>query len=211
MLASLPQSIDSFRARRYADSSRHSPAMADLPPTLYSHWKRSAHHEFRGIPQDAFFFARAAEGLLMFFDCVARSGKPCALPSLAADSVWLAWMQLAPLGLTGFCLKHFGRTIPHPNAERMQADLDVGLRNSLIQSRRREGIDSMGADLPRLFTLDSVLHMPKGFHYTIVEGDLMLEQLDAAGRRQERLPHGYAPAQAALARRFGAERVTRPS
>jgi hypothetical protein len=49
MLASLPQSIDSFRARRYADSSRHRPAMADLPPTLYSHWKRSAHLEFRGI------------------------------------------------------------------------------------------------------------------------------------------------------------------
>jgi hypothetical protein len=209
MLASLPQSIDSFRARRYADSSRHSPAMADLPPTLYSHWKRSAHLEFRGIPQDAFFFARAAEGLLMFFDCVARSGKPCALPSHAADSVWLAWMQLAPLGLTGFCLKHFGRTIPHPNAERVQADLDLGLRNSLIQSRRREGIDSMGADLPRLFTLDSVLHMPKGFHFSIVEGDLMMERLDAAGRQQDRLQHPYALS--AVARRFHTDRVTRPS
>ena len=202
MLASLPQSIDSFRARRYADSSRHRPAMADLPPTLYSHWKRTAHLEFRGIPQDAFFFARAAEGLLMFFDCVARSGKPCALPSKAADSVWLAWLQLAPLGLTGVCLKHFGRTIPHPAAERMQAGLDVGLRNSLVQSRRREGMDSMGSGIPRLFALDAALHMPKGFMYSIVDGDLMVEPLDAAGRQQDSVPHLHALAPAALAGRF---------
>jgi hypothetical protein len=182
MLASIPQSIDGFRARRVAHTSRHSPAMADLPPVLYSHWKRTAQLEFRGIPQDAFFFARAAEGLLMYFDCVARSGKPCALPSKAADSVWRAWIQMAPLGLTGFCLKHFGRTIAHVDAEHMKVDIELGLANSLVQSRRRDGMDSAGPEMPRLFTLDCLLRMPKGYTYRLVDGELAVELLDAAGR-----------------------------
>ena len=93
MIDTLRNNIDRFRAMRVRQKSRYWQATAEIPATLYPYWKRSAQFEFKGIPRDAFFFARATEGLLTFFDCMRASGKPCALPSAAADSVWHAWMQ----------------------------------------------------------------------------------------------------------------------
>ena len=88
MLSALRNYFYNLAASNLRRSSRYSPQLNDIPDPLYAYWKRSAQFEFKGIPQDAFFFATAAEGLMIFFDCVRNSSRPCALPSQAADSVW---------------------------------------------------------------------------------------------------------------------------
>jgi hypothetical protein len=101
----------------------------------------------------------------MYFDCIKHSGKPCALPSKAADSVWLAWERLAPAGLEAFCIKHFGRAIAHTEAASMMAQLEDALETCLAQARRLEARGRAAPALPRLFALDRVLKMPGGFGY----------------------------------------------
>ena len=182
MISTLLDRIDSFRAMRVRHASRYREAMADLPPALYAYWKRTAHFEFKGIPRDAFFFACAAEGLLAFFDCIRHSDRPCALPSMAADSVWHAWMRFAPASLDAFCLEHFGRVIPHVEGATMAVPMEDALANCLVQARALESLPVAGQGIPRLFGLDLKLGMPGGFGYTLARGKLASRRLDQAGR-----------------------------
>lgn len=182
MLDTLLHNINEYRARHLSGSSAHREALADLPVTLLPFWRRSACYEFKGIPQDAFFFALAAEGLLMFFDCVARSGKPCALPSKAADSVWHAWVQMSPASLDAFCLRHFGRTIPHVEAAAMEAQMEDALANCLVQARQLASLPLAGMGLPQLFALDRKLKMPGGFAYRMVAGQVAFSHMNRHGK-----------------------------
>lgn len=182
MLNTLLHNINEYRARRLSGTSAYREAMQDLPLTLYPYWKRTARYEFKGIPQDAFFFTLAAEGLLMFFDCVARSGKPCALPSRAADSVWHAWARMSPSGLDAFCLKHFGRTIPHVEAAAMEAQMEDALANCLVQARQLAALPLAGTGLPPLFALDRKLKMPGGFAYRMVSGQVAFAPMNRHGK-----------------------------
>ena len=136
--------------------------------------------EFPGIPRDALFFVRAADGLLGFFDAVTTQGASCALPSLAADSVWHAWLDLDPEGLARFCRRHFGAAVPHLEA----ASLAPGaLARALVACRALEGIPAHGPALPRIFTLDARLRMPRGHGYWMEQGEVVYARLDASGRR----------------------------
>lgn len=184
MLKPLLNRINELRARYCYDSSPYHAAMQDLPEGLFPAWQRDAGKEFEGIPRDAFFFARAAEGLLMFFDCVKRSGKPCALPSKAADSVWHAWAGMAPDSLDAFCRRHFGRPIPHVEAADMTAQMEDALANSLVQARMLEWLPTADSKLPALFTLDRRLGMPHGFAYRTVKGQVAFSNMNRAGRPQ---------------------------
>ena len=180
---------------RVRHASRYWEAMADLPPTLYPYWKRSAQFEFKGIPRDAFFFARAADGLLTFFDCIRHSDRPCGLPSMAADSVWHAWLRLAPATLDAFCLKHFGRVFPHVESAHMAVPMQEALANCLVQARALEFLPGAGASVPRLFGLDLKLGMPCGFGYTVAGRKLACRRLDHAGRPAGEIfyPDHFAP------------------
>ena len=190
LLANLNDSYHNYQARRLIRTSRYQAALEDLPPVLYHYRKNSAHREFKGIPQDVFFFARAAEGLLTFFDCVSRSDQPCALPSVAADSVWHAWLRISPHGLDAFCTSHFGRPIPHVEGAAMRDLMDGALANCLVQARRLEWIDDAGPGLPRLFLLDRKLCMPNGYWYKLADGKVAFREMDARGRQQ---PIEYTP------------------
>lgn len=182
MLSTIATRINSLRATRHNRQSPYRAEMADLPATLYPFWKRSAQHEFKGIPQDAFFFARAAEGLMAFFDCARNAGQPCWLPSMAADSVWHAWMRLSPTGLNAFCRKHFGRVIPHVEAPGMVGGIGCALAVCLVQARRIERMPVAGPNLPRLFALDRMLAMPGGRGYLLFNGEVASFPLDGRGR-----------------------------
>src|ERR1041384_2508741 len=116
--------LNSWYVQRLMQRSRHGKALKELPPGLYNYWKSSARLEYHGIPADAVFFARAAIGLLDFFECAAQDKQPCALPSKAADSVWHAWLRLSPLKLEAFCRQHFGRAVPHVEGAAMGGNLD---------------------------------------------------------------------------------------
>ncbi|MES3024611.1 MAG: hypothetical protein V4857_23830 [Pseudomonadota bacterium] len=182
MQRTLLDRINGYRAMRVRQRSRHDAALRDMPAGLEMHWQRTAHLEFEGIPKDAFFFARASEGLLDFFACVRDSGKRCALPSKAADSVWHAWIGMAPYGLDAFCQKHFGRCIAHVEGASMAAQLDAALANCLVQARRYERIPAAGPAVPRLFGLDRLLRMPGGYAYTAENGRLGLTRLNRHGQ-----------------------------
>lgn len=186
MLSTVTSHINTFRAARLTQQSPYRAELADLPATLYPFWQRTAQHEFKGIPQDAFFFARAAEGLMAFFDCVRDAGPtcglPCGLPSMAADSVWHAWMRLSPTGLNAFCRKHFGRVIPHVEAPEMAGGMGRALAVCLVRARRIERMPAAGANLPRLFALDRMLAMPGGCGYLLLNGQVASLALDQRGR-----------------------------
>jgi hypothetical protein len=162
--------------------SKYRKPLAELPPKLYSYWQRTAAFEFEGIPRDAFFFARAAEGLMMFFDCAARTGLPCGLPSKAADSVWHAWVRFAPEHLDRFCVKHFGCTIPHTEAGDMSLPMDRALANTLVAARGIDGLPVAGINVPKLFSLDRRARMPNGFAYSLAKGQVAFRDMDAKGR-----------------------------
>jgi len=174
--------LNTWRAELIIRGSRHRVALQDLPGNLYEFWKSSARREFPGIPQDAVFFARAADGLLDFFDAVARNRAPCALPSMAADSVWHAWQRLAPIKLETFCRKHFGRFIPHIEQEAMPGNMDAALAACLVRAREGEGIAPQGPRLPKLFLLDRTVKMPHGYGYRVMRGQPEYSRLDGEGR-----------------------------
>jgi hypothetical protein len=176
--------------------STYAAVLADVPGALFSHWSQTAHEEFPGIPRDASFYAQSAEGLMMFFDCAAAAGRSCALPSRAADSVWHAWTQLDAAGLERFCIRHFGRSIPHIERASMQkGEMGKALAVCLVQARRRAAKPPAGPDLPRLFTLDTRLGMPRGFSYGIIGGVVACSDLDELGQPDGRpsFPNALAP------------------
>ncbi len=165
--------------------STYAPVLAAIPATLFSCWAQTAHQEFPGIPRDASFYAQAAEGLMMFFDCVSAAGRTCALPSRAADSVWHAWTRMDAAGLERFCIRHFGRAIPHVERARMGDGMGMALAACLVQARRRVSQPAAGPHLPRLFALDTQLGMPRGAGYRVIGGMLACSALDEFGNPED--------------------------
>ena len=194
MLETVKRQIDSLRAARVLRQSRHRTALKDVPPGLYDYWRRSAHLEFTGIPRDRVFFVTALAGLLDFFACVRDSGKPCGLPSAAADSVWHAWAQRAPQGLARFCTTHFRQAIPHVEEVDMKLQMVGALATCMVQARRLERRDPLKPSVPALFALDRKLRMPRGYSYELKNGAVALQRLNAQG-----LPDGWRRYQGGLA------------
>ena len=170
--------IGKLRTARLLRTSRYARQLAALPPGLEAYWRRSAPQEYKGIPTDAFFFARAAEGLMTFFDAVRRGGQACALPSDAADSVWHAWLRWNPAGLDTFCTGHFGQPIPHIE----RGGLGSGaLLRTLATCRKLDGVRRHKQHLPALFRLDRQLRMPQGHGYRVHDGEIAYARLDREG------------------------------
>lgn len=190
MMTAILDDLRHYRAGRLKRRSRYREQLDDLPAGLYAYWARSAPGEFKGIPTDALFFARAAEALMEFFDCVAFSAKPCALPSRAADSVWHAWLRFAPLSLQAFCMQHYRRLIPHLEAGAMPAPMDEALAACLVAARRIAGVAPGANWLPALFAVDARLNMPHGYGYRMAGRRIGVAELDARGRAlRESYPH----------------------
>ena len=171
--------IQKLRAARLRRISPWQAALADLPAGLESYWRASAPREYEGIRTDAFFFARAAEGLLRFFDAVRYSGRPCALPSEAADSVWHAWLRWNPVSLERFCVRHFGAAVPHVERAALAGN---ALLHTFAACRERDGIRPRSMRLPALFGLDALLRMPGGHGYWSRAGEIVHARLNERGR-----------------------------
>lgn len=184
MFAQIKQRLIDAKAKRIFKQSRYSQQLQDLPESLFPIWRTTAKREFPGIPSDAIFFARAAEGLMTFFDCAKRSSLPCALPSRAADSVWHVWAALSPIGLDAFCRKHFGREIPHVEATQMPGKTDEALAACLVQARKLQGLFEASNTVPNLFALDRVLKMPNGYAYQTKGAALGFRDINRQGEPQ---------------------------
>ena len=172
--------IQKLRAARLRRISPWQVALADLPAGLESYWRASAPREYEGIRTDAFFFARAAEGLLRFFDAVQHSGRPCALPSEAADSVWHAWLRWNPVSLDRFCVRHFGAAVPHVERAALAGN---ALLHTFAACRARDGIAPRSMRLPALFALDAQLRMPGGHGYWSRAGEIVYARLNGIVER----------------------------
>lgn len=169
--------MNRLRAARLQRTSPWRAALADLPAELEPCWRKSAPLEYEGIPTDAFFFVRAAEGLLRFFDIAAR--RPCALPSDAADSVWHAWLRMDPASLDRFCRHHFGTMLPHiERGELTQGALLRTFSSNCTQDGRVPGL----MHVPSLFALDADLCMPRGHGYWNRGGQICYARLNERGR-----------------------------
>ena len=179
--------LDARKARAIVMRSPYVDALGAVPPGLFPYWRKTAPDEFPGIPTGAQFYTRSLEALLLFFDCVANTGRLCGLPSRAADSIWHAWMQMDRDNLEQFCQRYFGRLIPHVVSGHMDGQMRVALAACLVEARRLELQAPASPTLPRLFTLDRMLRMPLGFNYTIEHGVVACARLDRAG-----LPSGPA-------------------
>ena len=193
MLDAIRTGLDSYRAGRVMSKSRYSMQIGNVSPGVFEYWQRTAHLEFEGIPKDKVFFAQALEGLLDFFACVRDSGKPCGLPSAAADSVWHAWAARAPANLERFCVRHFGRAIPHIEEADMKPQMDSALATCMVHARRLEKRDPIRPSVPALFALDRKLRMPRGYSYDLKDGAVTLQRLNAHG-----LPEGWRRYQGGL-------------
>lgn len=185
MLKSLVAIAQARTVRKTTRHSRYVDAVKNVPMELLPHWKKTAHLEFPGISQSTRFFAHALDGLMMFLECASRSSKQCGLPSRAADSVWHAWISMDKENLDRFCVREFGRCVPHVEARDMQAKLGIALGTCLVACRRLTSMYPAAPELPLLFTLDRLIRMPHGFGYTISAGLVAFCPLDDAG-----LPRG---------------------
>ncbi|QBE63017.1 hypothetical protein [Pseudoduganella lutea] len=182
MLNNLSETIGTIRATCLRITSRHRKAWRDIPPELYEYWSRTARFEFQGIPRDAFFYARASDALLDFFECVRRSNRPCALPSKAADSVWHAWLSYSPASLDAFCERHFGQRIPHVEAVDMTGGMAMPIAMTLVTARTLDGLGLAGPRVPRLFATDRALRMPQGHAWRVRGNWMVLSHMDPYGR-----------------------------
>lgn len=175
--------LNRMRAGWLVAGSRHRAALQEMPERVNRYWQLNASKEFEGIPRDAFFYARASEGLMDFFKCVELAeGKPCGLPSRAADSVWHAWIKADPHGLGQFTLRHFKRRIPHVEAHAMADGMGEALARSLVICRGISRMYPEGPGVPGLFALDRELRMPLGFGYQMHRKEIGYSILDSRGR-----------------------------
>lgn len=170
--------IDRMRVQRLVRQSRYRPQLDEIPPGLFPFWQRSSKHAFPGMPTNRVFFIHAATGLMRFFALSAYRRQPCALPSLAADSVWHAWLAWDAEKLTDFCRSHFGKPIMHLQKTELDA---LALPRALVGCRELEGMRSPGRGLPALFGLDARLRMPLGHGYSVQEREIFYCRLDAKG------------------------------
>ncbi|MES2318090.1 MAG: hypothetical protein V4631_11415 [Pseudomonadota bacterium] len=121
---------------------------------------------------------------MMYFDCVRHSGKPCGLPSKAADSIWHAWAAFAPDNLARFCIEHFGQAIDHTEGADMSVTMEVALANSLITARGLESLPPAGSSVPRLFSLDRRLRMPNGYAWSQEKGQMAHRSMTWQGQEK---------------------------
>ena len=169
--------MNTLRAARLLRTSPWRLVLADLPAELEPYWRKSAPLEYEGIRTDAFFFVRAAEGLLRFFDIASRG--PCALPSDAADSVWHAWLRMDPASLDRFCRAHFGTVLPHVERDGLGHGT---LLRTFAASCAQAGMEPGLTRVPPLFALDAALRMPRGHGYWNRGGRICYARLNERGR-----------------------------
>lgn len=168
-----------MRPRGVLHAGRYA-AIAPLPEGLDILWleRISVLHPGSGVNAKA--VPHVAEALLTYFDCLTRTDKPCALPSMAAQVFWDAWATLDKGGLDRLRAHHFPSSADD-GASRTRAEWELAIANCLAQARTIAGLSSAAPVLPALFLLDQQLALPGGHGWLISAGRVGYVKLDARG------------------------------
>lgn len=152
-------------------------------------WETKGLEEFPGMRTDGVAWVKSCAGLAAFFE--ARSANQSmdvvALPSLAADSVWHAWMRVDTNGLRRFCSSRYGRDFPHETKAEMESSgspMEPALARCWAASCHAEGFEPLSGKMPSLFKLDAELNMPGGWAYRFdkKKGRVVHADISSAGR-----------------------------
>ena len=154
---------------------------------LRENWEREGAREFPGMRVDSQAWLLSCSGLAAYFEARARVGQGAAvaLPSLAADSVWHAWLRVDPEGLARFCQARYGRPMPHETKEEMAAaghDMEPAIARCFAACCEAEGISALSGRLPSLFELDGKLRMPGGWAYRFDKKRMRVAHADISKR-----------------------------
>ncbi len=123
------------------------------------------------------------EALRGYFLLCLRSKPMVAMPSLAVDDAWHAFI-LYTRAYEQFCRRAFGRFLHHTPAEAYPASLSglEVLRHTWHLACKQEGINPTQAErLPALFAIDRELAIPDGYYYLL---DCTGQREDAEGKPQ---------------------------
>ena len=109
-------------------------------------------------------------GLRDYFKVVSLAGKKgVSMPSQAVDEAWHA-LILDTRRYQLYCERAFGRFLHHVPAESMQSpqQAQAGIRRCWKFACKLEGISPQRPTrLPRLFAIDTLLHIENGFRYSL--------------------------------------------
>ncbi len=173
---------------RWLARQSQTPPPPPLPPildpirTAWLDHAASEHPAWRPGPEG---WQLAAHALIQFFDASAASaGKPCALPSRAADLMWHLWLDIDAPGLAAWQQARYGRLLPHrehvPGEDTKQA-----LARCLVRACRIERRSPVKGELPLLFRLDRLLNTPEGWAYQRRRDRVLVHRdLDSLGQPQ---------------------------
>lgn len=177
-----------LHAGRYA-------AIASLPEGLDTVWLERISQQHPGSGINAKAVPHVAEALLTYFDCLTRTDKPCALPSLAAQVLWDAWATLDRNGLERLRAHHFP-TSADDSPTGSRTEWEQAIANCLVQARAIAGLSPAAPLLPALFLLDQQLALPGGHGWLIANGRVGYVKLDARGMMSDApvFPEVMAPA-----------------
>ncbi|KAH9258644.1 hypothetical protein BASA81_003146 [Batrachochytrium salamandrivorans] len=155
-----------------------------IPKELEAHWGRQT--EFPGIPKEA--FPKALLGLVLYFDLASKSPsnrQQTALPSVAADSVWHAWMDWDKINntqtLREFSTQRFGGEMSH--LEAVEFNLPPALLETFARNCEWERKSLTWGEIPTLFDLDFSLRVPFGFAYERTPQGIAMCVLDELGNK----------------------------
>lgn len=168
-----------MRPRGVLHAGRYA-SIAQLPEGIDTLWLERIARLHPGSGVNAKALRHVAEGLLTYFDCLARTDKPCALPSLAAQVLWDAWADMDKAGLDRLRMHHFPSTADD-NPPRSRPGWEQAIANCLLQARAVAGMSPMTPALPALFLLDQQLALPGGHGWLISGGRIGYVKLDARG------------------------------
>lgn len=159
-------------------------AAAQVPAAVRAAWVAAAPEAFPGLRVDDASWLRCTLALAQFFEAcrLQRAHGACALPSKGGDSVWHAWLQQDPSGLTRWQRAYFDHEVEHHEAESLGAPLDECLARTWVGACRSEGLNPLGPRLPLVFALDGLLALPTGWAYRFERSGLVHRDIDGFGR-----------------------------
>lgn len=141
------------------------------PAPLFDFWKTHSANEFPNLDVSERAYALSMSGLMDFVKaCSIR--KSCVLPSVAADSIWHAWLAWDQKSFNDFFQSRMGCFPSHTSSADMDVPLGLGIQNTWLALSVLDKVMPTHQHMPALFKLDRKVLAPGGWAYGWWDGDV---------------------------------------